>query len=78
MLTVQRAWYPGHSALMNATLLAAEQDWRAGVDPIQIQSRVEAELTELARQFARVKSEQRLPLRSLALEESQGRVPIRR
>jgi|GEM_PF-1715111 len=60
--------------LMNATLLAAEQDWRAGVDPIQIQSRVEAELTELARQFARVKSEQRLPLRSLALEESQGRV----
>ena len=59
---------------MNATLLAAEQDWRAGVDPIQIQSRVEAELTELARQFARVNSEQRLPLRSLALEESQGRV----
>jgi hypothetical protein len=60
---------------LNATLLAAERDWRAGLDAAQVQTRLEAETTALLRQFARLKSEWRLPSRSLALEERQGRVP---
>ena len=60
--------------LMNAALLAAEQDWRGGGDPIQIQGQVEKALATLDRQFTRLSSEQRLPLRSLALEVRQGRL----
>ncbi len=60
--------------LLNAGLLAAEQDWRAGVDPEQVQRQFEADSARLAPLFQRVKSEQRLPLRSLALAERQGQV----
>jgi hypothetical protein len=62
---------------MNATLLAVEQGWRAEVDPIQIQSRVEAELTELARQFARVKSDHRCRCARWRSRRARGRWPIR-
>ena len=59
---------------MNATLMTAEQEWRSGGDPSQIQARMDHNLTTLGRQFARLKSEQRLPLCSLAIEARQGRV----
>ena len=60
---------------LSAALLAAERDWRAGVDPGQIQPRLETDSTEPLRQFAAAKAAPRLPVYSLALEEIEGRAP---